>query len=1176
MAKKQLAVIRLLNHPGTLLLALVLSSMSVSWAGVSSDGSVFSDEMSDLTQWSTRYVGSPTGGTVTPSGNCYTLGGPRWDSRCNAEIYTSDAIDYGSRTQWAVEIRFRVNACKLSDSSVNRQVGLLIGAADTSTSISGIRDYCVTLLEHPANENWFSIGWGDMNGMLGGEPETLITDIPKFTFHSLVIHHKTDNNLDFYLNGVLRATRPAISHAGSQQAKRVFISDTSSFTTMNIDMDRFRIGGLVGSGATLASNGSVWQSEFKDLSGWGTNYVGEPDGCIASPMADFCNVNSKWLGGDSGSYTEIYTTAGFSYGALTEWATELRFRVNAFSTGEPLSTQSPNRQVGLLVGARSDSPGDSWSPTVDCSLLLLQGSDHSRFSLGWGKMNDDVSPPSVVAADLSRGTYYTVVLHHKSNNDIDIYVDGVYAATRPAIFDGEICRADRYFIADSAQVPSVNLDIDCLKVGAAIGGGQQVPQWSLSSSAVQSIYQNGVPHTDRRGNLRSTYSPSTSFIPLAVYSAYEGNVGGAIWTFAKFAGAGFNTVHLGPGYPASITVADSAASAGMQMIVYVPTDQQILDLRNHPATLAWLPLEEPGNTGWTYDQYVARTAQIKSLDSSHPVFMLDTAAIYDPAWLTWNTTGDITSHDNYPLNPMFDGTTRPSLSYYMGIPETVSLAVSANNESKPMWFAVQAFGHTIDNALFRIPSAQQLRCMVYTALVHGATGILYFVPDSPGSRAAWLLGISPDPLPYYYEHNPMIRATATADQVNQSRNLWMQAVSLNSEIEEIKSSILSPTANVTYEVYVDSNLAAISPTPVRTLLKKDPGGGYTLMVVNVDSVPQRVRVRFPGSQSLNANELFASGSQFSVTGDCLDFGCLAYDVRVFHVVGDSAEIPAASQLRVANTGAISTSKIVGWTSGLEYRQLAEFDISSYKDRPVSSALLKFDAAAIWSEGSVLDIDSVPSDLHIDSADFGSPSLGKLVHAAPNKGAYAVDVTEQVAVALVRAVPNPGSHPWGKGIQFRWSDSAGVWNTYGYTVSNPRLELQFGIPDADETTIAQAKQQAEGSAVSCTGVVTARFGDHFYIEMPDRSSGIRVNAPSAGRLDGEWVSVVGRAITLDSGERCIESNPYVVPVSGDGTVEPPCTSPVCCAAAERWCDMSPLPHLQPACGRLELRPSDRGR
>jgi len=61
-----------------------------------------------------------------------------------------------------------------------------------------------------------------------------------------------------------------------------------------------------------------------------------------------------------------------------------------------------------------------------------------------------------------------------------------------------------------------------------------------------------------------------------------------------------------------------------------------------------------------------------------------------------------------------------------GIPESVALAAHINHEKKPIWLCVQAF-EASGFGKWLMPSGREMRAQVYTGIVHGATGIIYFV-----------------------------------------------------------------------------------------------------------------------------------------------------------------------------------------------------------------------------------------------------------------------------------------------------------------------------------------------------------------------------------------------------------------------------------------------------------------
>jgi hypothetical protein len=96
----------------------------------------------------------------------------------------------------------------------------------------------------------------------------------------------------------------------------------------------------------------------------------------------------------------------------------------------------------------------------------------------------------------------------------------------------------------------------------------------------------------------------------------------------------------------------------------------------------------------------------------------------------------------------------------------------------------------------------------------------------------------------------------------------------------------------------------------------------------------------------------------------------------------------------------------------------------------------------------------------------------------------------------------------------------------YDMDNqPRI--QGGLVDIgpDEFVLVLPHLQADGESVRIkTGVITAVFGDYFYIERVDRPSGIRAYKPGHGLAVGEKVEVEGTIYTNSDGERYIAAGP----------------------------------------------------
>jgi len=120
----------------------------------------------------------------------------------------------------------------------------------------------------------------------------------------------------------------------------------------------------------------------------------------------------------------------------------------------------------------------------------------------------------------------------------------------------------------------------------------------------------------------------------------------------------------------------------------------------------------------------------------------------------------------------------------------------------------------------------------------------------------------------------------------------------------------------------------------------------------------------------------------------------------------------------------------------------------------------------------------------------------------------------------------------------WTVKAAPWLSRCYA-SVQAIDTSFaGSPWAVEcsyTDIIRAKSLADETSVSSSGIVTAVFGDVFYIEKDDCTSGIRVSKTSHGAKIGDRVTASGVIRTLD-GERYIAAS-SVTP-SGTAVVPAP--------------------------------------
>ncbi len=395
-----------------------------------------------------------------------------------------------------------------------------------------------------------------------------------------------------------------------------------------------------------------------------------------------------------------------------------------------------------------------------------------------------------------------------------------------------------------------------------------------SVNAVQTMYRGGVPHTDRNGNIRYRYDGS-SFLPRCIYHAIPGS-------FQAIRSAGFNCAHTYEQYGVADVIGEMR-SADLQLLKHWPTDEEIGRFKSDPNILGWYLDEEPTHRTYLemeksgrrtlmserYEAYLSRRAAIKAVDPHHPVFPLESGWIprgMQSWWERWNTAGDVAVYDHYPLELH-----TADIELFA---KQVSLAAKINRQTKPIWLTVQAYRS--NGAI--LPTPDQLRGMVFTGLIHGATGIIYFAYDSWVTRAWDVVGIAPEtPVSHGVHH------AATPGEVRRSRALWAGTRALNAELDRLTPQLLSPTATVSYTV--SSAGPSRTRSPIRAMLKQREGV-YTLFASNIEKASLGARFEFPeslasirrlnpdGSTTLIATRVSSFGDSFG------GFSARVYEIRM--------------------------------------------------------------------------------------------------------------------------------------------------------------------------------------------------------------------------------------------------------------------------------------------------------
>ena len=347
------------------------------------------------------------------------------------------------------------------------------------------------------------------------------------------------------------------------------------------------------------------------------------------------------------------------------------------------------------------------------------------------------------------------------------------------------------------------------------------------------------------------YDAGASFFPIGLYHGVTGTFGGVSYSFDTATQSGHNTVVAWGGLETRAVLEDAVRS-GVQVIMALPTDETVRAARDHPNVLGFDIDHEPSIARMREDvrerlvRFEDRRAQIRAIDPDRAVFTIDYPAIRDDrieGWNEWKRAGDVASFWAYPVA----GDRSPSIGGYAGVGKTVALAVQAVASQKPVWFVAQAFQSPIGKFEWRMPDERQARAMAYAALVHGATGLIWFSQDSFVTRNGKVIGISPDPQTEYSHVTPASLTgdenfTANDRQISESRTLWTAVARINRELAAQTEIWLSPTADMDYRVEIRG--ARTSRDPVRTQLKRTKDG-LVLAGVNIDDTPVEVRISLP-------------------------------------------------------------------------------------------------------------------------------------------------------------------------------------------------------------------------------------------------------------------------------------------------------------------------------------------
>lgn len=140
----------------------------------------------------------------------------------------------------------------------------------------------------------------------------------------------------------------------------------------------------------------------------------------------------------------------------------------------------------------------------------------------------------------------------------------------------------------------------------------------------------------------------------------------------------------------------------------------VSELRLHPATIAHYVIDEPLGCGIDRELVKRFCDLVKEVDPEHITFVNEVPG----AVSGYAGIGDVTGTDPYPI-----GAETPRSLAWVG--ESVENAVKASG-GKPVWAVIQALRQPPAHSQNRYPTPEELRCMSYLALNHGAKGLLFY------------------------------------------------------------------------------------------------------------------------------------------------------------------------------------------------------------------------------------------------------------------------------------------------------------------------------------------------------------------------------------------------------------------------------------------------------------------
>ena len=226
--------------------------------------------------------------------------------------------------------------------------------------------------------------------------------------------------------------------------------------------------------------------------------------------------------------------------------------------------------------------------------------------------------------------------------------------------------------------------------------------------------------------------------------------------------------------------------------------QLVNNFKNHPALLCWEMEDEPAFTWNSANARILPNALIetyqliKQKDPDHPIITNHGPVNLISTLQKYNSSTDIVACDVYPviphgIKPSYalypDGLQGDLLNPYISqVGEYADKMKKVVNNSKPVFMVLQAFSWEMlkkeeerDTSMILYPSYEESRFMAYNAIIHGATGILY-----------WGSNYTPQPSSFIDDLNKVSRELADFQDIISAKSMELN---IKKEYHELMYSI---------------------------------------------------------------------------------------------------------------------------------------------------------------------------------------------------------------------------------------------------------------------------------------------------------------------------------------------------------------------------------------------------